>query len=214
MNHKLCSIDLSEEIYQNARHSVCGINLNDNHYETGTGFFCQIPDPKKQNETMIALLTYNHVLPINEDNLQNFKYINYQLYNGESESLCLVDGRRIWVDKEINDNGPKSYENLDYACREIFPKYKEELGIFKIDEQTLNNQNPNTFGKLEIKSYTFIEKKIIESNGKVTSLEIKRNNSFNHNLKTEEGYSGSPLIHFLSSSFLSRDIYNKCIIPF
>ena len=68
---------LPEDISKNAKYSVCRINNN------GTGFFCQIPDPEKQSETMIALFTCNHVLPINKDNLKNYEklFFNYLIGN-------------------------------------------------------------------------------------------------------------------------------------
>ncbi len=191
---------LPEEIYNNSKFSVCRIKNNNNGY--GTGFFCQIPDPEKQNETMIALLTCNHVIPINKDNPKNCEEISFQLCDREFESLCLVDGRRIWLDKEINDNDPNSYGNLDYTCIEIFSKYKEELGIFKIDEQTLNNQSPEEFEKLKIKSYTFKEKVYKELIGDANGLELKRKNYFYHSLDTEEGYSGSPIINNINGNII------------
>ena len=58
----------------------------------GTGFFCQIPDPENEDKTMVALFTFNYVLPINNSH----KQISYLLSNQE-KTLCLDDGKRIWT---------------------------------------------------------------------------------------------------------------------
>jgi len=212
-NQELININPLIEIDVYAKYSVCGININNN--PSGTGFLCKIPDPEKTNKTMIALFTCNHFLPINKDNLNNYKDITFQLQNKEKEPLPLEDGRRIWIDKEINDNDQNSFGNLDYTCIEIFPKNQavlfgeEKLEIFKIDEQTLENQNPKDFKKIGIKAFTFSEKNFRELNGNVNSLEEKRGNYFSHNLNTEESYSGSPIINNINGNIIGIHMGNS-----
>ena len=210
---KLVFEDNSEEIknIEIAKNSICNIYDNDNdndNIKKGTGFFCQIPDPQNENKTMIALFTCNHVIPIDNDNFNNIKTISFQLNNREKESLCLKDGRRIWVDKAKNI----SYGNLDYTCIEIFPtisnflnclkKNKEELKIFKIEKEALNGQDPQKLEKKEKKeiiNYIFREKNnnyttLTSLNSKIKFLDEKTNKYFYYDLDTKEGDSGSPII--------------------
>lgn len=193
------------EISNESGYSVCAIynNKYNNEYR-GVGFFCQIPDPQNENETMIVLFTCYHVLP-KDNNDDICKEINYQLCNRKKESICL-ENRRIWVNNT---------QDLDYACIEIFPKKtwllcisnflknnKEEDKIFKIDKKTLYSENLQTFEGKGIKIYTILKKddnlSLEELNG---HLLLEEENEFNeiveleYSLVTEKGNSGSPIFN-------------------
>ena len=184
----LLNNDEDKEIDDIARNSLCVIYKNDNNDKIGIGFFCEIPDPQNEDKNIVVLLTCNHVFPINKDDLNNYKYIKFNKINPKKkQSLCLEDGRRIWTNKEI-----------DYTCIEIFPKknicfFNKDFKIFKIEKQHLNSQNLKN--ETEIRAYTFIENNFDKLDGTFKSIEEKHRNSFKHNLKTKDGYSGSPIIN-------------------
>jgi len=198
---KLTDIDEYKEINDIAKNSLFKI-YNDNGVE-GTGFYCEIPDPENEDKNIVVMFTCNHVFPINKNNLNNYKNIKYKQINEENvQSLNLEDGRRIWVNKEI-----------DYTCIEIFPMTNIFFGfnkeIFKIDKQHLNSQNLKK--ETEIRAYTFIENNFDKLDGKFKSIEEKHRYTFKHDLKTEGGYSGSPIINKEDKSIIGihKEKYDK-----
>ena len=124
--------DCTKEIPNQMEKCICKIKIGE---EQGTGFFCEIPFPDKENKLKV-LITNNHV--INED----------LLYKDDSKiSIYIKEEKQI---RELNLNDRIKYtkkkEEYDITIIEL----KEEDGINnylelddKIMNDIINNENEN-----------------------------------------------------------------------
>ena len=110
--------------------NICKIKIDGNQ---GTGFFCKIPFPNKDN-MLPVLITNNHI--IKQDILyKNDEIIKIKIKNDEKE-------------KKINLNDRKKYTNEKFDITIIELKPKDEINDFmELDDaiinDILNNKNEN-----------------------------------------------------------------------
>jgi len=141
----------------------------------GTGFICKIP---YNNNNINVLFTNNHI--INKDLLLKGKIIRF-IYKGDPKEIEITENRLIWTDSTDYKKG------LDYTCIQIFDEDGfNTKNIFQIEDFNLSNYND-----LEICILQYPKDKI-----ELTTGYIKKSNKkkFFHNVDTEFGSSGSPII--------------------
>ena len=163
--------------------SMCKIsfeNIESKVHGKGSGFFCEINNfPFKY-----ALFTNNHIL--NKSSIEVDNIIKFEYYKGNKE-IEIKKNRRVYTNKE-----------LDYTCIEIFKSdgiknyFKIEPKIFKYNKEYLKNEEIYILQYPNGNDISF-------SNGKI--LLIKENKIF-HNVSTECGSSGSPIIRRYNNKYI------------
>ena len=166
-------------ILDKSEKSICEIKTDDGY---GTGFFCILRYPDKNNK-IYCLITNYHV--IDNDMLNYKEYIEIKMNNKEIK-IKLNNKRKIWRN-----------EDIDYTCIEIIKEDNifENINPFDINDNCYNKNYDN-------KKY---DKKgiIITSIGLTKDIEISQgiiyyNNEkkiyFYHDCNTDGGYSGGPII--------------------
>ena len=150
----------------------------------GTGFFCEL---QLNNNTMKVLLTCNHVLT--ENSIKNNSTITFK-HQDTIKNLNINEKRFVCTN-----------EDLDYTCIQILNE--DNLNdYFKID--TNINQDPKeTYNNELFVIYQCPEGNDVSlSEGKIE--EFKSDGVIWHNISTDKGSSGGPLI-------LSKNLNVVCI---
>ena len=175
-------LEKNEIISNQMRKNICKICLKDG--SKGTGFFCQIPFPNKDN-LLPVFITNNHL--INENFLKNEKYIIVSINNDE-------------ITKRINLENKRNYTNKDYDITIIeIDKKKEQIYDFlDLDENKIENSFLDIIGNsiyiLHYPKYLFGQK-ISVSHGILKQRFEDKKYDFMHYCSTEYGSSGSPILN-------------------
>ena len=119
--------DSMKYILKQMESSICKINCNDSY---GTGFFCVIPFPNKNN-LLPVLITNNHVLESND--LQPGKEIEFTMNDDKYSYKILIDKDR------------KVYTNAKPFDISIIEMKKEDENILisvflEVDEEMFNSK--------------------------------------------------------------------------
>jgi len=159
---------------------ICKI-INEEDGRKGTGFFCKIPFPDKNN-LLYTLITNNHVL--NENDIKNDKIIKLIMYNKEQN-----------IEKKIRiDYSRKKYtilkekEGVDITFIEIKPNEDKITNFLEIDDKILELECI----KKSIYILHYPKNKLLVSYGLMNG--ICDNKKINHYCNTEKGSSGSPIL--------------------
>ena len=146
----------------------------------GTGFFCKIPYPNKQ-DLLNVLITNNHVL--NEEFFEDEDIIELEL-DYETYKINLNKKRKIWTDKDI-----------DYTIIEILEE--DKFNAFLMTDDLINKED---YTNKEYKSESIVlpaimENQEVEFGGVGTILSASKKTSyFLHSCNTDEGSSGGPIL--------------------
>ena len=128
------SLDCTKEIINQMEKNICKIKIGENQ---GTGFFCKIPFPDKNNMLKV-LITNNHI--INKD----------ILYKDDEKISIYIEEEKHFRKLNLNNRikYTKKKEEYDITIIEI----KEEDGInnfLELDDKIINNiignQNENDY---------------------------------------------------------------------
>ena len=155
---------------------ICKI-INDNGIK-GTGFFCKIPFPDKNN-LLTVLITNNHIL--NEKDIENNKIIKLIIYNKNQniEKIIKIDDSRKKYTK-IND---------DITIIEIKPN-KDDINYFlEIEDEILELE----YKRKSIYILHYPKNKQLVSYGLID--DIKEGKEISHYCNTKHGSSGSLYYH-------------------
>ena len=123
-------IEGTKLILSQMENCICKI-VNDDGRK-GTGFFCRIPFPDKNN-ALNVLITNNHVL--NENDIENGKIIKFKIYNKKNKK---EEEKKITIDKsrkKLTINNEK--EEIDITIIEIKSNKDEINDFLDIDEKIL-----------------------------------------------------------------------------
>ena len=154
---------------------ICKI-IKDNGTK-GTGFFCQIPFPDKNN-LLNVLITNNHIL--NEKDIENNKIIKLIMYNQNQK-----------IEKRIKiDDSRKKYTNIndDITIIEIKPNKDDIYNFLEIEDEILELE----YKRKSIYILHHPENKQLVSYGLVD--DIIEGKEINHYCNTKHGSSGSPIL--------------------
>jgi len=180
----IVSFDCTKSIINQMEKNICKIKIG---AEQGTGFFCQIPFPDKNN-MMKVLITNNHL--INEDILYK-KDAKIPIYIKEAKEIKVLN-----LNNRIRYT--KSKKEYDITIIEI----KEEDGInnfLELDDKIVNDIIGNGNENVEYIDKTFYiiqypEGDLSVSYGVILSIFEDKKYKFNHKCSTKEGSSGSPIL--------------------
>ena len=186
---KIISFDCSQKIIEQMAKDICKINISE---EQGTGFFCKIPFPNKDN-MLPVLITNNHV-------------INNNILNSNNAKIPFIikdDINKI----KINLKNRKKYTNEKYDITII--EIKEEDGIndyLELDDKIINdiisNKNENLISEKEtIYIIHYPEGELSVSYGIFLDKHQDQKYNFAHKCATRRGSSGSPILNMKNKVF-------------
>ena len=159
---------------------ICKICQNG---KKGTGFFCKIPFPDKNN-LLNVLITNNHVL--NQNDIEDNKIIKLIMYNKEEnknmkKEIIMDESRKRYT--FINDK-----EGVDITIIEIRPNQDNINNYLEIEDEILELE----CNRESIYILHYPKEKKLVSYGLIN--DIIENKKINHYCNTEEGSSGSPIL--------------------
>ena len=174
--------------------------------EKGTGFFCKIPFPDK-DELLPVLITTNHI--INESYLAQEESITISLYKNYFGNETI---------KKIDLSQKKTYTNTqqDITIIEIKENQEEIDSFLNIDPNLMTENCEDIYVKnsLYIIGYPNAED-VKVSYGILKSKLLKNKFDFSHSCSTEEGSSGSPIFNLATNKVIGvhkqagKHNYNK-----
>ena len=177
------SYECCKKILEQMTKNICKINIGE---ERGTGFFCKIPFPNKDN-MLPVFITNNHLINeklLNEDNGK----INIKIKEGESEKVIKLNNRI-------------KYNSIKYDITIIEIKENDDINDFmELDEgiidDIINNKNLNSQYKDETLYITqYPEGNLSVSYGILKQIFEDKPHNFLHKCSTRKGSSGSPIIN-------------------
>ena len=182
------------------KNCVCQIIKSDG--KRGSGFFCKIPFPDKENY-IYALITNNHVLDKKDIEIGKTIEVNINDYKEIKE---------IKIDKP-RKNYLSSPEELDITILEIFPKEDLIEHFLDINEDIINNNiSNNLYNKTSLYVLSYPNGNKIKVAYGLSNGIIEKD--INHKCSTERGSSGSPILSLetfkvvgIHKSGPNRDIY-------
>jgi hypothetical protein len=141
----------------------------------GTGFFCEL---QLQDYKLKVLLTCNHVL--NEDLIKNNSKIKIK-YKNTIKEITINELRFVCTN-----------ELLDYTCIQIL--FNDNINDYFQIDSNINNNNPNEIYDNELFAIYQCpeESDVLLIEGKIE--DFKSNGVILHNISTDFGSSGGPLI--------------------
>ena len=178
------SYDCSQKIMEQMEKCICKIKIGE---KQGTGFFCKIPFPDKNN-ILRVLITNNHVL--NED----------FLYSENAKIAIHIKNEK--QEKEIYLNNRIKYTNFEQDTTILEIKPKDNINNYlELDENIidgiLNEDNINNKEHIDKTIYIiqYPEGVLSVSYGILHNISTDNNYTFRHKWSTRLGSSGSPILN-------------------
>ena len=179
----LISYECSKKIINQMKNKICKIKIGE---DQGTGFFCKIPFPDKNN-MLPVFITNNHIIN------------NHLLYkDNETISINIKEDNDI---KKIPLNNRIKYTNEEYDITIIGIKESDKINNYlKLDNDIINdilsNENPNIdYIDKTIYIIQYPEGELSVSFGTIHSIYENKKYNFNHKCNTRRGSSGSPILN-------------------
>ena len=179
----LISCECSKKIVNQMENNICKIKIGE---EQGTGFFCKIPFPDKNN-MLPVFITNNHI-------------INKDLLYKDNEIIPIKIKEEHDIKKIPLDNRMK-YTNEEYDITIIEIKEKDKINNYlKLDNNIindiLNNENSNAeYIDKTLYIIQYPEGELSVSFGTLHSISENKKYNFNHKCNTRRGSSGSPILN-------------------
>ena len=179
----MISYECTKKIIEQMEKNICRIKIGQNQ---GTGFFCKIPFPDKDN-LLPVFITNNHV-------------INEQILDIPDKKIDIYI-REEREPKEINLNNRIKYTNKQFDTTIIELKEKDDIkNYLELDDIILDGilNNINNNKEYEDKTVYIIQypKGILSvSYGILKKKKTDYKYNFNHLCCTEKGSSGSPILN-------------------
>ena len=189
---KVIPYENHKKIIEQMENNICRIKIRN---EKGTGFFCKIPFPNKNN-MLPVFITNNHV--IDED----------ILYKNEEKIIIDIKGKKEMETKTINLNKRKKYTNVEYDTTIFEIKKSDEINNFlELDENIINDiVNNNNINNEYIDETIYIiqypEGELSVSYGVLDKIYEDKKYNFQHKCSTKPGSSGSPILNIKNNKII------------
>ncbi len=207
-----------------AKKSLCNIFTNESR---GSGFCFSIPVSDKKK--IPVLMSVNHLL--NSNNLKIGQRILIK-YDNEEETFSLkIDKEtKIFTDIDFDITIIEIKEKLDEINKLIFMEIDEDIFDEKKLNENLNdnkayilqyakplsnsNYNNENIGENEFKAKKHLDDNTKEKNYSIQEgyIEIKEDKIINHNIPTDTGAAGSPILSYkfkVIGYHIGKIMYNK-----
>ena len=179
---KLISYNCTQKIIEQMQKNICKIKIGQ---EQGTGFFCEIPFPDKNNMLKV-FITNNHVI---DEKL---------LYNDDAKISIKIkeerDSRTIYLKNRMK------YTNKEYDITIFEIKDNEEIkNYLQLDDNIINdiiNEDNRNGDYIDQTLYIiqYPEGELSVSYGILDNIYFDQKFNFNHKCSTKGGASGSPIL--------------------
>ena len=184
----LISFESTQKILKQMENCVCKIKIND---EQGTGFFCEIPFPDKNNKKKV-LITNNHI-------------IDKEILDDEKAQIE-IDIKKETKIKILNPKDRINYTKKKYDITIIELKESDEINDFlELDDKLIDdiindiNNEKGNHNKDYIDQTIYIiqypDSKLSVSYGILINIYTNLDFQFRHNSSTRFGSSGSPILN-------------------
>ena len=179
---RIISYENIKKIINQMDENICKINTE---RTSGTGFFCKIPFPTREN-MLPVLITNNHII---SRNLINKKDVNIE-----------VDIKKEKDTKILNLNNRMKYTDEDYDITIIEIKDTDEIMNYleldeKITDSIINGENRNRdYIDRTIYVLQYPDGNLSVSFGVVSQVQYDKKWNFYHKCDTKWGSSGSPIL--------------------
>ena len=180
---KVITYECSKKIIKQMEQNICKIKIGQ---EQGTGFFCKIPFPNKNN-MLPVLITNNHVID------------HKSLYNEDTKIKIDIEEEKEAKIIDLRDRIKYTSEKYDITIIEL--KEKDNINNYlDLDDCIMNDilDNIDKTQKLVDKTIYIIQYpkgELSASYGVLTGIYNDKNYSFIHKSSTDEGSSGSPVLN-------------------
>ena len=180
---KVISYECSQKIIEQMKKNMCKIKVGE---QQGTGFFCKIPFPDKNN-LLPVLITNNHL-------------INEPLLYKKDENISINIKEETEIEK-INLNDRMKYTNEEYDITIIEIKDQDNIkNYLELDDNIINDILSNKNSNKEYIDETiyiiqYPEGKLSVSYGVLDNIFQDKKYNFNHKCSTKGGSSGSPILN-------------------
>ena len=178
------SYECSKKIIEQMERNICKINIGQTQ---GTGFFCKIPFPNKENMIPV-LMTNNHVISDDILNQENFK-LKLDIEKEEDFKEIILNKNRM------------KYTNKEYDITIIEIKPEDNVNsCLELDDNIINdllnniNKNKGYINKT-IYIIQYPEGELSVSYGILDKIYEDKKYNFNHKCSTKGGSSGSPILN-------------------
>ena len=200
-NSNLIAYECTQKIIEQMEKNICKIKIGE---EQGTGFFCKIPFPDK-----------NNMLPVF---ITNNKVLGEELLY-KKDAIISINIKTEKDIKEINLNNRMKYTNNDYDITIIEIKEKDKIkNYLELDDNIINRiinneNNKNKYIDKTIYILQYPEGNLSVSYGILDKINEDKKYIFNHNCCTKIGSSGSPVLGVNNKliGIHKEGIYNKAI---
>jgi len=179
----IITYECTKKIIEQMEKSICKIKIGK---QQGTGFFCKIPFPNKDN-MLPVLITNNHIVKADFLNNKNSKL-----------SIDIKEKTEI---KELDLNNRMKYTNEEFDITIIEIKEKNDIKCYlELDDTILydivNNSNKNKdFIDKTIYIIQYPESELSVSYGILENIYLDKKHNFKHKCSTKNGSSGSPILN-------------------
>ena len=174
---KLIPYDSIRNIVQQMERGICKIKIG---IEQGTGFFCKIPFPNKEN-MLPVFITNNHI-------------INKELFNEKIQIKIKEEKNKKYIN--LNKNR-KKYTNEKYDITIIEIIEEDNINNYlELDDiiinDIINNKNKNeVYKNRTIYIIQYPENELSVSYGILDNICVDNKYNFNHKFSTKRGSSDS-----------------------
>ena len=184
------SYDCNKKIIEQMEKNIFKIKIGN---EQGTGFFCNIPFPNKEN-MLPVIITNNHII---KENI---------LYKNNEEIHLNIKGEKDI--KTINLNNRLKYTNKDQDITIIEIKKEDNINNYlKLDDQIINdilnesNENKDYIDKT-VYIIQYPEGELSVSFGIIEKIFEDKKYDFKHKCNTKLGSSGSPILNIINNKLI------------
>ena len=166
------SYECTKKIIEQMEKNICKIKIGK---EQGTGFFCKIPFPDKDN-MLPVFITNNHIINLKEDKI-------------------IIKIKEEKESRIINLNNRIKYTNKEYDITIIELKEKDNIkNYLELDDNIINDLNEEYIDKT-ISIIQYPEGELSVSYGILNRIYVDKKYNFNHKCSTKGGSSGSPILN-------------------
>ena len=196
----LITHEKTKKIIQQMEKSICQIK-NENCY--GTGFFCKIPFPDKDNFLPVLITAYHilHEEALNQiDKKIHITFENEQVFELDLNKRIKYTNKKYditIIEIKENDNINNFLELEDYIIKDIL-----------VDNNNMKYKNN------EIYSIQYAKDKLATSYGILNEISEDNTHLFSHKCSTELGSGGSPILNLNNNKVIgvhSSSLKNKNI---
>ena len=177
-NPTVISYESTKKIVKQMKKNVCKIKIGK---KQGTGFFCKIPFPDKNN-MLSVLITNNHIIS-----------------NKTLNKIISIYTEKTNI-RKINLKNRMNYTNEEYDITIIEIKEEDEIKSYlELDDDIINDiiakKNKNDkYSEQTVYIMQYPEGKLSVSYGIIDSIYEDKKYNFNHKCTTKIGSSGSPIL--------------------